>query len=752
MSPVAFSSPLRNVPETSIAPAIGALVGVLVAALGILGLLYWSTASADALSRERQHRLIGNVLRQSAAQIAHDQESVTVWDEAIHHVRQSQFDLEWFDSNLGIWLHDYYGHDGAYVLNSSDEPLYSMREGERGKPEDFNLLGKEVLELVGELRGNMRNSASVELAADQLSPTVTDLMVVDGHPSIVSVKPITSDTGEIEQAPGTEFVHIAVRRLDGTFVDEIRSAYELDDARFTTTALFAPDESVQPLHSRNGKTIGYFAWRPFAPGEAVFGWLAPVLGIASLLLAAILFILVRRITRRTFELRESNDAVQHLAFHDHLTGLPNRALFENRLGQALTVFRTTAEHRLALLYLDMDRFKNVNDTLGHAAGDELIQQFAARLSGVIRAADTAARLGGDEFAVIQTDIDSVEDIERLCSKIIDAASAPFMIDGSRVYVGVSIGVALAGKDGLNAEELTRRADIALYEVKSSGRGQFMLFAPAMDEPIRARRNAEKDLRAALDAGDQLSVVYQPTYSAVDHQIVGAEALIRWQHPESGNVPPAVFIPVAEEIGLIEPLGEWVLRQACRDGRNWPLHTLSINVSPVQLRNPHFATRVIGIIAEEAIPPSRIELEITETAVLNDESQCATNLRLLREFGVRVALDDFGTGYSSFSHFNKFEVDRVKIDRTFVDKIDSREGGSAIIQAIVELARSSGFRTTAEGVETDEQKAFLEDIGCDDLQGFLLARPASAREIDDLLGVDTTSQTADRDRGVGRSAA
>ncbi|OYX64318.1 MAG: hypothetical protein B7Y88_11580 [Sphingomonadales bacterium 32-64-17] len=187
MSPVAFSSPLRNVPGTSVAPAIGALVGVLLAALGILGLLYWSTASADALSRERQHRLIGNVLRQSAAQIAHDQESVTVWDEAIHQVRRSQFDLEWFDSNLGIWLHDYYGHDGAYVLNSSDEPLYSMRGGERGKPEDFNLLGKEVLELVRELRDNTRNSASVELAADQLSPTATDLLVVDGHPSIVSV-------------------------------------------------------------------------------------------------------------------------------------------------------------------------------------------------------------------------------------------------------------------------------------------------------------------------------------------------------------------------------------------------------------------------------------------------------------------------------------------------------------------------------------------------------------------------------------
>jgi diguanylate cyclase (GGDEF)-like protein len=480
--------------------------------------------------------------------------------------------------------------------------------------------------------------------------------------------------------------------------------------------------------------IGYLAWRPFAPGSAVFARLAPVLLTAAALVAALVFLLMRRVASRTRELRESNAAVEHLAFHDVLTGLPNRALFEDRLNHALAVFRRTAEHRVALLCLDLDRFKMVNDTLGHAAGDELIREFARRLSDAIRASDTAARIGGDEFAIIQTDIASVEAIEELCGRIVRAASEPFLIGGNQVHVGVSVGVALAGKDGLDAEELARRADIALYEAKAGGRGRYRLFTPAMDEPIRARQNAEKDLRAALDAGDQLSIAYQPIYSATEGGMVGVEALIRWQHPEIGNVPPAVFIPVAEEIGLIEPLGEWVIAQACRDARDWPIETLSINVSPVQLRNPHFAMRAIAIISDAGIDPSRIEFEITETAVVDDASQCAVNLRLLREFGIRVALDDFGTGYSSFSHFNRFEVDRVKIDRTFVDKIDVREGGSAIIQAIVELARSSGLRTTAEGVETDEQKNFLEGIGCDELQGFLLAHPVAAHEIDALLGV------------------
>jgi diguanylate cyclase (GGDEF)-like protein len=724
---------------------LAAAVGVFALALGIVALLYGSTSYVDDLSRERQHRLVANVLAQSAQQIAHDQESVTVWDDSVRQLHKPEIDSEWMDLNLGIWLHDYYGHDAIYILDPAARPVYTMLEGRRGSPGDFARVADALVPLVRELHDIARDPGDIELAANQLSPELTDVRMVDGHLSIVSVKPVVSDSGDIVQEPGNEFVHVAVRRLDGNFADGLRRNYLLDGARFAVAADIRPGEMSEPVRAKDGRAVGYFAWRPFAPGSAVFAGLAPVLLSAALLVAALVFLLMGRVARRTRELQESNAAVQHLAFHDVLTGLPNRALFEDRLEHGLAVFRRTAERRVALLYLDLDRFKMVNDTLGHAAGDELIREFARRLTGVIRATDTAARLGGDEFAIIQTDIDSIQDVDELCKRIIDAASEPFAVGGSQVHVGVSIGVALAGKDGLAADELARRADIALYEVKAAGRGRYTLFSPAMDEPIRARQNAEKDLRAALDASDQLSVVYQPTYSTNDGTIVGVEALIRWQHPESGNVPPAVFIPVAEEIGMIEPLGEWVLAQACHDARDWPIGTVSINVSPVQLRNPHFAGRAIGIISEAGIEPGRVELEITETAIVEDVGQCASNLRVLREFGVRVALDDFGTGYSSFSHFNKFEVDRVKIDRTFVDQIDAREGGSAIIQAIVELARSSGFRTTAEGVETDEQKVFLEGIGCDELQGFLLARPVVAGEIDALLELADVA-SVDRQRG------
>jgi diguanylate cyclase (GGDEF)-like protein len=733
-----------------------AAVALAAAALAIGGLLFWSTSGADQLSRDRQQHIVSTVLTQSSARIAHDQESVTVWDDSIRHLRARPLDTAWLDGNLGVWLHTFYGHDAVYMLDPDNRPLYAMTEGVRDPPSSFSRIGPAALPLVAELRALMRSPAARSRPANILSPGISDIVVADGHPAIVSVKPFLSDSETIAQVPGAEYVHISVRRLDGSFLAQMPADYGVDGARFSWRETPGPGESAQPLRSRSGRVIGYFIWKPFAPGSTVFARLGPVLLIVFLIISALVFALIRRVSSRTRQLHDSKAAVHHLAFHDSLTGLPNRTLFDDRLDHALAIYRGTAKHRVALLCLDLDRFKKVNDTLGHPAGDALIREFARRLQAVIRITDTAARLGGDEFAIIQTEVSSLAETEALCTRIIEAASAPFLIDGSHVFVGVSIGVALAGKDGLDPTELTRKADIALYESKAQGRGRHKLFAASMDEPIRARQAAERDLRAALDAGDQLSVSYQPQYSAVSGAIMGVEALVRWEHPETGPMSAAAFIPVAEETGLIEPLGEWVMTEACRAARGWPVGTISINISPVQLRNPHFATRAIGIISEAGIDPARVELEITETALIENAEECARNLRLLRAFGIRIALDDFGTGYSSFKHLREFEVDRVKIDRTFVDKIDMSIGGSAIIRAIVDLAHSTGLQATAEGVETQEQKAFLETIGCDELQGYYMARPMSAKEISLLLGapppVDVVQPAADTGRRRRDAAA
>jgi diguanylate cyclase (GGDEF)-like protein len=696
-------------------------------------MLWWSASSADQLAHERQQRLVASVLAKSGTRIAYDQESVTVWDDAIIQLRRPRLDEEWLDNNLGIWLHDYYGHSAAYVLSPEDVPVHAMIGGQRRAPGDFNRVRAQLLPIVSELRAGLRAGSEAIQSADQQSPGVADLMMLDGDPAIVSAKPIISDSGHIEQVPGRQFVHVSVRRLDDSFAAELREEYGLDAGRMARVPTTRWGESSHALRARNGDVVGYFTWRSFAPGASVFSRTAPVLLMVFAVLGAAAFLMMRRLASGARKLRESNATVQHLAFHDPLTGLPNRALFEDRLEHALAIYRRTVDRKAALLFIDLDRFKLVNDSLGHAAGDQLLCEFATRLKGSVRASDTVARLGGDEFAIIQEDVGSAAEIEALCQRIVGEAARPFLVSGSQAHIGASIGVAISGKDGQDMAELARKADIALYESKAQGRGQFQLFSPPMEEPIRARQNLERDLREALAAGDQLSVVYQPAYSSRTGALVGVEALVRWMHPEAGSIPPAVFVPIAEETGLIEPLGEWVMACACREAAAWPIETVAINVSPVQLRKPHFASRAIAIISDAGIDPGRIELEITETAMLDDAAQCATNLRLLKKLGLRIALDDFGTGYSSFRHFNEFEVDRVKIDRSFVDRINMQDGGSAIIQAMIDLARSSGFQTTAEGVETDEQKAFLEQIGCDELQGFLLARPSSASELDELFG-------------------
>jgi diguanylate cyclase (GGDEF)-like protein len=415
--------------------------------------------------------------------------------------------------------------------------------------------------------------------------------------------------------------------------------------------------------------------------------------------------------------------------------LPNRALFEDRLERALAATRRHPEDLLALLYLDLDRFKKVNDTLGHPAGDELLCEVAKRLTEVVRGSDTVARLGGDEFAILHTQLGSERDISALCERIIQAISAPFDLIGSQVFVGISIGVARSDCDGFDRTELSRKADIALYGAKAEGRGRFAIFAEEMDTTIQIRRTMEGDLRSALAAGDQLKVCYQPKYDAASKSIVGIEALVRWRHPKRGLLSPTTFVPIAEETGLIEPIGEWVLEKACAAAVEWPSQTISVNVSAVQLRNPFFAHRVLQILGKTELDPARLELEITETSFMESIESCIPNLKMLRAVGIRVALDDFGTGYSSFAHLRSFDVDRIKIDKSFTLAIDNSGDSNAIIKAIVDLAHSTGIQITAEGVETTHQSQFLSAVGCDELQGFLMSRPLSLKAMDKLLGVE-----------------
>jgi diguanylate cyclase (GGDEF)-like protein len=430
----------------------------------------------------------------------------------------------------------------------------------------------------------------------------------------------------------------------------------------------------------------------------------------------------------------------HMAVHDNLTGLPNRMLLNERLEQALA--RAKRDEIVVAHILDLDHFKHVNDTLGHPAGDKLLQMVAKRLRTLVRGTDTVARMGGDEFAIVQAPLVRRSDAEALALRVIDALSQPYEIDGHQVVIGVSIGIAVGPLDAASPERLMRNADLALYQAKGSGRGTSRFFEPAMDEQMQARRTLENDLRKALTGG-QFELYYQPIVNLASDDISGFEGLIRWHHPEKGIVAPDAFIPLAEEIGLIVPIGEWAIRDACETAAKWPEDLkVAVNISSVQFRHPGLVQIVMSALGTSGLQPQRLELEITESAHLVDNQSTLAVLHQLRNLGVCIATDDFGTGYSSLSYLQSFPFDRIKIDCSFVRNINENAASLNIVRAVVVLANGLGIPATAEGVENEAQLDSIRSEGCTEMQGFLLSEPLPAREIERLfLGRRGTSKAA-----------
>jgi len=429
--------------------------------------------------------------------------------------------------------------------------------------------------------------------------------------------------------------------------------------------------------------------------------------------------------RQTLEQR-----LEHMAHHDALTDLPNRL----RLRQATEneLARVQRGETIAVLCLDLDHFKSVNDTLGHPAGDCLLRTVAERLRQSVRETDIVARVGGDEFAVVQVAAEQPRGAIVLADRLIETLAKPFDLDGHQVVIGTSIGIALAPSDGLDTDQLMKNADMALYRAKADGRGVSRFFEPEMDAKMQARRTLEIDLRKAL-VEDEFELYYQPLVNLQSDAVSGFEALLRWNHPTRGLVPPSEFIPVAEEMGLIVPLGEKILRQACTEAAGWPDDIkVAVNLSPVQFKSKTLALAVISALASSGLPPHRLELEITESVLLQDSELTLTTLHQLRALGVRIAMDDFGTGYSSLSYLRSFPFDKIKIDQSFVRDMSGKEDSIAIVRAVAGLGKNLGMATTAEGVETQEQLRYLRQEGCTEVQGYLFSRPMPARNIRHLL--------------------
>jgi diguanylate cyclase (GGDEF)-like protein len=430
------------------------------------------------------------------------------------------------------------------------------------------------------------------------------------------------------------------------------------------------------------------------------------------------------------ERKRADEQIAHLAHYDGLTDLPNRILFRERLEQALRALRPGEQ--LAVLYIDIDEFKSVNDALGHPIGDELLRVLAQRLRGCLKETDVAARLGGDEFAVIQTAIEERSETIRLVDQIHSAIRQPLECMGHLITTDASIGIALAPGDGVDLDQLLKNADLALYGAKGDGRRTYRFFEAGMDERARARRSLELDLRQAIGDGS-LETYYQPVVNLEDGKISSCEALLRWRHPERGMISPAEFIPIAEDSGLINQLGLWVLNTACAEAVTWPDPVgVAVNVSPVQFRSPSLALQVAAALASSGLPAGRLELEITEAVLIRDDEAALDMLHQLRRLGVRIALDDFGTGYSSLSYLQRFPFDKIKIDRSFIRDIAGPGASSSIVQAVMNIAAASDMTTTAEGVETEQQRNLLYILGCTEMQGYLFSPAIPAADVRRLL--------------------
>jgi diguanylate cyclase (GGDEF)-like protein len=701
----------------------------------VAGFGFYAANQADEASLERQKIFIADGLKDQIAAVQREQESVTVWDDSVTNVRAGN--QAWIEENLSTWMYTYYGHNRVYILDAANNAIHAMREGKVVEASAFGEDEPELRPTIARLRHMLAEPPKAGVSGQSAKMVAQDLVSLQGKPAILSIMPLVPSTDRVTQATGTEYLHVSAEFINDAVIGRIAGKYLLEGARLVPLSQPTGAAAV-PLIDSRGVILGYISWDQLRPGLTLVRQTAPALAVALLLASGVLVFLLRRLRRASAALQTSQDQAQYLAFHDTLTGLPNRALFEDRLRRML-LFASQDGTRVALLYLDLDRFKHINDTLGHPAGDELVRQTAARLKHTIREVDTVARLGGDEFAIILLDVPDVGSAEDIAERLLLKLREPFRLIDDQVFVSASVGIALSSGSDTDADDLLRKADIALYEAKKNGRGRYEVFAGDMDDLLLRKRKVESELRKALDGEGGIKLAYQPVFAADGRGILGAEALIRWGHEVHGALPAAQFIAIAEERGLIGDLGKWALSEACRFAVATELPWIAVNISPMQLRDIGFAEEVAEILRETGLDPSRLQLETTENVLLEHNDTIGTAIAALRQSGVRIVLDDFGTGYSSLSYLRRRAIDKLKIDRSFVRLLDEDQSARAIAKTLIELALALKVEVTAEGVETDTQKALLVGMGCHQLQGYLLSPPLEPGQLLALPGLSSADQ-------------
>jgi diguanylate cyclase (GGDEF)-like protein len=636
------------------------------------------------------------------------------------------------EMRLAHWLQPMRDHDMVWVIGSSDQLVYAQIGRQLSDPQAAARAFPLLKSAIGYLRGQIpipeRSARLIGPRPEGGGTAVSDTVMLQmflGRISLVSA--VTIPTAASGLPGASEPMVVTARFVQETLLTSIGSQLGLTNLRGVSARVVPFGDHIYDIVDARDEPIVRFAWTPKRPGADILSTVFPFLGIALagfILLAG----LVLRFMRRTADtITAGEKRLRYLALHDPLCGLPNRNYFSERLEAVIAEVKRGGEPS-AVLYIDLDHFKDVNDTLGHPIGDELIRNVTRRLSGATRAGDMVARLGGDEFAVITSVSADHLVLLGIAERIIDTLSAPFAIDGHTIVIGASVGIAtIDNRFEGGAADVMRYADMALYRAKNEGRNRACVYDAAMDADLSKRKLVEQELREAIEKG-HLHVVYQPIVNASGEKMVGVEALARWSHPTRGLISPAEFIPIAEHSGLISELGNFVLRRACTDGLAWPGMTVAVNVSPLQFRQVGFFATVERILRDVGFDPARLELELTESTLIGNVESAEAAMKRLKTLGIRLALDDFGTGYSSLQYLRRFPFDKIKIDRGFVLSIEKTADAAAIVHAVVGLGRGLGMKVTAEGVESPDQHLFLRAAGVHFMQGFRFGKPMTAADI------------------------
>lgn len=713
----------------------GALLLVIVAYAG------WS-ANRTAIVRERQ--LVENALDRSVSQVLDQQKAIAWWDDAVVHAQRRPVDTEWLETNVGIYFFETYGHDEVLIVDGRNRPVYANLGGELTNPIAAYAARSDVLDqIVAEARGGAaeglrrRDQAFAEsqgnysaLLAASFGRWAGHIMSVDGEPAVVAAISIVPNLYP-ELLEGEPHLLLSIVRIDEGFMAQVGSSLLIDDLSISSEPSPSRQALSEAFVADDGAPVGYLTWTPRRPGQALLMFILPMVVLGVIGAGLLTWVMIRRLKRASSELANRERESRHQALHDALSGLPNRHHFVERLQQALDgVIQSRNNHRVVVAYIDVDRFKDVNDTMGHAAGDALIMAVATRLQQQLGPNDFLARFGGDEFAVLRHSGSDDAEAE-LASRLRDAFEDAFDVYGQHVRMTATVGLAQAPDHGASPQELMRHADIALYQGKNQGRDRAMLFCAEMAAEVEQRREIELELHTAIDAGG-LQLHYQPLISCSTGQVVGLEALLRWRHPGKGDISPAVFVPIAEEAGLMPALGAFVLERAFEEAKRWPNLDLAINLSPVQFRHVDLVELLERLLAKHDVNPSRIVLEVTEGVLMESTDRNRHILETVRGLGFKVALDDFGTGFSSLRYLCDFRFDKIKIDRAFVTGIHERKRAMTIIQSVVTLGRGLGMDIVAEGVETEAEASVMRLVGVTELQGFFFSQATPADQVDALI--------------------